>query len=188
MVKDYLKSNGYKILPNYHFENAWQQASRTYGDVYDPSTGKINVNAWRGAMITTGELLREQTDADIIIFADVIEHDVQHSGSMQHYARWYGVTRKPALQGAGSGVPIGFDWTQQIKGASIMVTIYDVNLKRIFTSRGGIDTLQAVDMKSANPSFIRRKNLLKSDNNIEEGIEIAFHPFIPMKNYPGNKD
>ncbi len=188
MVKNYLESNGYQILPNYHFENAWKQASRTYGNVYDPSTGKIDVNAWRGAMITTGEILREQTEADAIIFADLFEHDVQHSNSMKHYARWYGVTRKPALQGAGSGVPIDFDWSQRIKAASLMVTIYDISLTRVFSSRGGIDTLYAVDLKRSNPAFVRRKSLLKSEDHIEEGIELAFHPFITMKKYPGKKE
>jgi hypothetical protein len=187
MVRDYLISNGYEILPNYHFENAWQQASRTYGNVYDPTSGKINVNAWRGAMITTGQILREQTEADAIIFADLFEHEIQHSHSMQHYARWYGVTRKPALQGSGDGVPLGFDWGQNIKAASLMVTVYDTDLNRIFTSRGGIDTLFAVDLKRANPSFVRRKKMLKSEDNIEEGIELAFHPFITMKKYPGEK-
>ena len=188
MVRDYLKSNGYEILPNYHFENAWKTASRTYGDVYDPTTGKIDMNAWRGAMVTTGEIIRKQTDADAIVFADVFEHDIQHSPSMQHYARWYGVTRKPALRGSGTSVPIDFNWTQQIKAASLLITIYDSDLKRVFTSRGGMDTLYEVDTKSSSPSFVRRKKMLKSDGNIEEGIELAFHPFITMDDYPGKEE
>lgn len=187
MVKNYLESNGYKILPDYHFDNAWKQAARTYGDVYDPNSGKVDVNAWKGAMITVGEILREQTDADAIVFADVFEHDVQHSDSMQHYARWYGVTRKPAFKGSSDGMPVGFQWSQKIAAASLMVTIFDVNLNRIFSSRGGIDTLYAVSLKSATPSYVRRKKLLSNDDNIEEGIELAFHPFITMKKYPGDQ-
>jgi len=187
MVRDYLKSNGFEILPDYLYENAWQKAIRTYGNVYDPSTGKIDVNAWRGAMITVGEVLREQSDADLIIYADLIDHDVQHSNGMQHYARWYGVTRKPALQGSGTGVPMDFEWTQRIKAASLLVSIYDINLNPVFASRGGIDTLYAINMKSSNPVFVRRKKLLSNDSYIEEGIEIAFHPFIKMKGYPGKE-
>jgi hypothetical protein len=188
MVKNYLISNGYEVLPDYQFVNAWKQASRTYGNVYDPTTGKIDINAWRGAMVTTGKILREQTDADAVIFADLFEHDTQHSYSMKHYARWYGVTRKPSLQGAGNGVPADFNWGQQIKAASLMVTIYDVNLTQVFSSRGGIDTLHAIDIKRSNPAFVRRKKLLKSENHIEEGIELAFHPFITMESYPGKKE
>ncbi len=187
MVKDYLESNGMQVLPTYQFDNAWQKANRTYGDIYDPTTGKVDLNAWRGAMVTVGEVLREQTDAQMIIFADLIEHDVQHSNSMQHYARWYGVTRKPALRGSG-GVPVGFDWSQNIKAASLSVVIFDVELNRIFVSRGGLDTLYELDLKRSTPAFVRRKSLLKSESDIEEGIAIAFHPFIPMKRYPGIKD
>lgn len=189
MVKEYLEDAGFEVLPNYHFENAWKQASRTYGNVYDPSTGKIDLNAWKAAMVTVGEKLRDQTDAQAIVFADVNEHKVQHSNSMKHYARWYGVTRKPALQGAGAGVPLDFNWSQEIKAATLIVTIYDVQtLTRVFSSRGGLDTLQAVDLKKANPAFIRRKKLLKNNDHIEEGIEIAFHPFIPMAAYPGVRE
>lgn len=186
MVKDYLTSNGYQVLPSYHFENAWKQAARTYGNVYDPNSGKVDVNAWKGAMITAGEILREQTDADAIVFADVFEHKVQHSASMQHYARWYGVTRKPAFKGRNDGIPVGFEWTKEIAAASVLITIYDVNLNRIFSSRGGIDTLYAVSLKSANPTYVRRKKLLDNNDHIEEGIELAFHPFIPMAKYPGS--
>lgn len=185
MVKDYLESNGYNVLPNYQFENARKQAARTYGDFYDPSTGKIDTNAWRATMVLIGEKLRTETNADAVIFADLIEHDVQHTPSLTHYARWYGVTRKPHLIGAGSGVPVDFNWSQPIKAASLMVTIYNMDLVRVFTSRGGLDTLEGVDTKRANPTFKRVKKLLKYDSHIEEGIELAFHPLIKMDNYPG---
>lgn len=188
MVKAYLKANGYEVLPNYHFENARKQASRTYGDVYDPSTGKIDAKAWRGTMITIGEKIRENTDADAIIFADIFEHNVQHGHGMKHYARWYGVTRKPALQGIGDGVPLDFNWGQQIKAASVMITVYNTDLVPVFTSRGGIDTLEAIDLKHSTPSFVRSKKILKNKNHIQEGIELAFHPFIEMKKYPGKTE
>lgn len=188
MVRNYLQDNGYSLLPNYHFENAWKQANRTYGDVYDPTTGEIDMNAWRGAMITTGKIIREQTDAELIIFSDLLVHDVQHSNSMKHYARWYGVTRKPTLIGSGSGTPVDFDWSKPIKAASLMITIYDVELNQLFASRGGLDTLYALDIKRSTPSFTRKKKLLSNESNLEEGIELAFHPFITMKGYPGKKD
>ncbi|MBL4827088.1 MAG: hypothetical protein JKY66_05140 [Spongiibacteraceae bacterium] len=185
MVKRYLTDHNYELIPTHHFENAWKQAIRSYGEVYDPSTGQIDMDAWRAAMVTTGKYLRENTDADIIVFADLLEHEVQHSASMKHYARWYGVTRKPSLQGAGDGVPLGFEWSQSIKAASLIVTIYDVKtMERLFSSRGGIDTLYAIDIKRANPTFVRRKKLLKNSGFIQEGIQLAFHPFITMEDYP----
>ena len=186
MAKQYLKDHGYELIPEHHFENAWKQAIRNYGKVYDPSTGQIDMEAWRAAMVTTGEYLRNNTDADAIVFVDLFEHDVQHGSGLKHNARWYGVTRKPSLQGAGSGVPTTFDWSQTIKAASVMVTIFEVNtMKRVFASRGGIDTLYAIDTKRSDPVFVRRKKLLKNNDFIEEGVQLAFHPFITMKKYPG---
>lgn len=184
-VKNYLRSNGYEILPNHVFDNAWKQASRSYGNVYDPSTGKIDGDAWRAAMIITGEKLRKETDADAIVFADVFVHEVSHSAGLSHHARWYGVTRKPSTIGAGQGVPLDFNWGQAVKAASLKVTIFNTDLQRVFHSIGGIDSLQSISLKRSPPSFERRKKLLTSSNHIQEGIELAFHPFIEMKNYTG---
>ena len=186
MVRNFLIDNGYTILPDYHFENAWKQANRTFGDIFDPTTGAIDMRAWQGAMATTGKLLREQTNADLIIFSDLFVHNVQHSNSSQHLARWYGVTRKPTFVGSATGIPVGFDWSQSIKGASLMISIFDIDLNRVFSSRGGIDTLYSLNVKKSTPRFVRKKKMLKSDGHIEEGINLAFHPFIQMKNYPGN--
>lgn len=185
MAQEYLEDNGYIVLPSYHFDNAWKQALRTYGSAYDPTTGKIDTNSWRAAMITTATEVRDNTDADAIVFVDVFEHETSHAYGMKHYARFYGVNRKPSLKGPGSGVPIDFDWYQPIKAASIMVTIYDVKLNRVFISRGGVDTLYAVDIKSSNPKFVRKKKLLDDEDQVQEGLELAFHPFIPMDDYPG---
>lgn len=185
MAKEYLEKHGYTILPDYHFDNAWKQSLRSYGSPYDPTTGRIDTNAWRAAMITTATAVRDNTDADAIVFVDVFEHEVSHGYGMKHYARFYGVNRKPDLKGPGTGVPMDFDWYQPIKAASVMVTIYDTQLNRVFSSRGGIDTLYAVDIKSSNPKFVRKKKLVDSEGHVEEGLELAFHPFIPMKGYPG---
>lgn len=188
LVKKYLKKNGYKILPNYVFENAWAQAIRNYGNVYDPTTGRINVNTWRSAMLSVGEKLRKETDVDAIIFADIIEHDIAHNMGTQHSARWYGVTRKPSMQGVSGGVPVDFNWNQTLRGASLQVAIFDIeNLEQLFASFGGLDTLQEINLRNtgAGAGYIRRKKLLGNNDKIEEGIQIAFHPFIEMKNYPG---
>lgn len=184
MVADYLRDNGFTVLPNYEFENAWLQASRTYGNIYDPTTGRIDANAWRATMAIVGERLREQTDADAIVFADLFTHDAQHSSGFSHYARFYGVARKPVIKGGATSLPAEFNWGETVKAVSLMVTVYTVDLERLFTSRGGIDTLDEIDSRRATPSFVRRKNFLKSENFVEEGIELAFHPFIKMDNYP----
>lgn len=183
MVADYLEDNGFTLLPDYHFENAWKQAVRNYGEYFDPTTGRIDIETWKQVMVSTAAQLRDSTDADAVVFADVVELDVQHSPGINHYARWDGVARKPRATGSG-GVPVTFDWSQTIKAASLQVTIYNMKLMRLFASRGGIETLQEINLRSADPNFQRRKKLFKNDSFIEEGIELAFHPFITMKDYP----
>lgn len=186
-VKTYLEKHGYQIVPGYIFENAWNQAIRTYGNMYDPTTGRVDPGTWRAVMVTTPKTLQESGAVDAIVFTDLIERDVAHDVGMDHLARWDGVTRKPSMVSAGAqGVPVGFNWGQSIKAASLVITIYSVNMEGLFSSHGGLDTLQAIDTKGE-ATFVRRKNVLDSDGNIEEGIELAFHPFIPMKAYPGNK-
>jgi len=185
MVEDYLEANGISIAPNHLFNNAWQQALLTHGNFYDPTTGKVDRVGWQKVMALTLSSLQAQKDIDAVIFTDLIEHDVQHSPGMKHYARWYGVTREPATEGTTSSVPADFNWTQIIKGASLLITIYTTEGKPLFSSRGGIDTLHGIDSRKSDNSFVRRKKILSRENNIEEGIEIAFHPLIKMKNYPG---
>lgn len=186
LVEDYLKTNGYALAPSYVFENAWKQALRTYGEIYDPTTGRVDQRTWQLVMLATADALKEADPGiDAIVFTDLIEHDVQHSGGMKHYARWNGVTRKPDTQGPGTGVPVGFDWTQNIKGASLAVNIYNVDMQGLFRSYGGLDTLQAIDLKMSDPAFVRKKKILDKESHLMEGIRLAFHPFIPMKDYPG---
>ncbi len=182
-----LKSEGYKIAPTHLFDNAWNQALYTYGDFYDPTSGKVDRRNWQAVMANTLSTLKVVGGVDAVVFTDLIAHEVQHSSGMNHYARWYGVTRKPATQGAGSGVPVDFNWSQPVKAASLIVTIYDLNGRPLFASRGGIDTLSAIDMRKPHLGFVRRDKVLKNNSFIEEGVALALHPLIEMSRYPGKK-
>jgi hypothetical protein len=79
------------------------------------------------------------------------------------------------------------DWNQTVKVASLHITVFNIDLEAVFASRGGLDTLQVLDNKGSRTRYVRRKRLLDNDRHIQEGIEIAFHPLIPMKNYPGGE-
>jgi len=183
-VKDYLQSHGYQVAPSYLFENAWNQAVHTYGDLYDPTTGRVDPNTWRAVMVTTAKTLHDTTDIDAIVFTDVIERDAAHDVGMDHLAQWDGVSRKPSTASAGSeGVSTDFNWSQQVKVATLVVTIYSTSLDGLFSSRGGLDTLQVIDTKNT-PMYVRRKKILDNDSNIEQGIRLAFHPFIKIDDYP----
>jgi hypothetical protein len=182
-VKDYLRSAGYELADDYLFDNAWNQALRSYGSIYDPTTGRVDVEGWRVVIIATAKALQKE-GIDAVVFSDVLEDTVQHDRTMNHYAKWNGVTRKPATQGTGDGVPMDFNWGERIKAATLAINIYSVDLKGLFKSQAGIDTLQAVDLKMSNPGWVRRKKILEDSDHIEEAIRLAFHPFIPINNYP----
>lgn len=185
LVVERLENAGYSFAPGHLFDNAWNQAIYTYGDFYDPTSGKVDRRNWQAVMASTLSSLKD-SGVDAVVFTDLIAHDAQHSGGMNHYARWYGVTRKPATQGAGTGVPVDFNWSQTIKAASLIVTFYDLDGRPLFASRGGLDTLSAIDMRKPHLGFVRRDKILKNNSFNEEGVALALHPLVKMSRYPGN--
>jgi hypothetical protein len=185
-VKTYLEAHGFQVAPSYQFENAYNQAVRTYGNLYDPTSGRVDPATWRAVMVTTMKALQD-TDIDAVIFTDVIERDVSHNIGLDHLAQWDGVSRKPGFSTATASISEGFDWNRQLKAATLVITIYNVALEGVFTGRGGLDTLQVLDTKAQPPTYIRRKKPLDNEDNIEEGIQLAFHPFVAMKDYPGQE-
>lgn len=186
-VKQYLEAHGYQVAPSYQFDNAYNQAEKTYGNIYDPTSGRVDPASWRAVMVTTMKAL-QGSDIDAIVFTDVIERDVSHNVGMDHLAQWDGVSRKPGYSNASSSLAAGFDWNKTLKAATLVVTIYTVNLEGVFTGRGGLDTIQVINAKDTPASYVRKKNILSNDDNIDEGIQLAFHPFIKMKNYPGKEE
>lgn len=185
-VKQYLEKNGYQVAPNYEFDNAYNQAVRTYGNLYDPTSGRVDPTTWRAVMASTIKAL-QGSNVDAIIFTDLIERDVSHTVGLDHLAMWDGVSRKPGFSTASASLSEGFDWNKQLKAATLVITIYTTDLEGVFTGRGGLDTLQVINAKSTPATYVRRKNALTNNDNLEEGIAIAFHPFIPMENYPGKE-
>ena len=185
-VTKYLKENGYKVLPQREFKQHWNTAVRAYGNPVDPTTGKVNMKAFSQIMVSVRDQMRKESDLDAFVFTDLVEFQISFSGGLKHLARWDGVSRKPSLQGPGNGVSGEFDWNMQAAAASLQVSIYDMELKRIFLSRGGIDATEAIDTRSSSGRYVRRRNMLENEDHIQEGIGLAFHPLVEMKDWPGN--
>jgi hypothetical protein len=185
-VRSYLKENGFKVLSQREFQQHWNTAVRAYGNPVDPSSGKTNMKAFVQIMQSVRDQMAKTTDLDAFIFTDLVELQVAFSGGLKHIARWDGVSRKPSLQGPGSGVSGDFDWNMQAAVASIQISIYDMELKRLFSGRGGMDATEAIDTRSSKGRYIRRRHILENKDNVMEGIRLAFHPFIEMKDWPGN--
>lgn len=185
-VTGYLRENGFKVLSQREFKQHWNTAVRAFGDPVDPTTGKVNMKTFAQIMQSVRDQMVKSSDLDAFIFTDLVELQVSFSGGLKHLARWDGVSRKPSLQGPGSGVSADFDWNMQAAVASIQISVYDINLQRLFAGRGGMDATEAIDTRSSKGRYVRRRNILENEDNVMEGIRLAFHPFIEMEDWPGN--
>ena len=186
MVSTYLKEHGYKVLPQRDFIQHWNTAVRAFGDPFDPTTGRVNMTTFAQVIQSVRDRLQETTEVDAFVFTDLIESQVPFGAGMQRIARWHGVSRNPSLQGPGTGVSADFDWNQTASVASLQISIYNMELQRVFASVGGLDATDAIDARSSAGRFIRRRNILETESFVNEGIAIAFHPFIVSEIWPGN--
>jgi hypothetical protein len=57
----------------------------------------------------------------------------------------------------------------------------------MFVGEGGIALNEAVDTRSGT-GFVRRREILGNETHIREGVALALHPLMPMKNWPGDPD
>lgn len=187
-VRSYLKENGYTVLPQRQFRQHWNTAVRAFGDPVDPTTGRVNMKTFSQIMQSVRDELRKTTDLDAFVFTDIVELETSFSAGLKHLARWDGVTREPSLRGPGNSISADFDWNTPASVASLQISIYDMNLKRLFASRGGLDATDAIDSRSSSGGYVRRRNILENETHIREGIQLAFYPFIPYEDWPGNPE
>lgn len=183
-VSAYLKAGGFNVVSPREFAQRYSNAVLEYGDPVDPTTGKVNMKTFSIVMQKVRDQMREQTNIDAFVFTDLVEVDVIFDQGINRVARWDGVTRKPALQGAGQGVSADFNWAAAVAAASIQITMYDMNLEKVFMGRGGIELTDAVDTRSGT-GFVRRRDILGNEDFIDEGIALALHPLIKMEGWPG---
>jgi hypothetical protein len=186
-VASYLKENGFKVLPQRDFEQHWNAAVRAYGNPVDPTSGKLNRKTFALIMTRVRDEMAKSTKLDAFIFTDLVELEVSFSEGLKHVARWDGVTRTPSLQGPGDGVSTEFDWSTLAAVVSLQVSIYNMDLEPVFSSRGGIEATDAIDSRSSTGRYVRRRNILENETYITEGIRLAFHPFIAMEDWPGKR-
>ena len=60
-VGKYLKEHGYKVLPQRDFKQHWNTAVRAYGTPFDPTTGKVNRNAYNRIIISVRDQLQKKS-------------------------------------------------------------------------------------------------------------------------------
>lgn len=188
-VREYLKKKKINVIPSDDYAFALSTAESEFGDPFDPSTGRLDMAKKTAILARVVQLLKEsRPEIDGIVFTDLIEREVYFSTGLKRVARWDGVSRRPLMQGPGSGVPVDFNWARPVDAASLAVYIFTLDGVRVFHSIGGLSLTEAIETKGSNARFKRHKNLLNSKSQIKEGVELAFHPWIPMKKYPAPKE
>jgi hypothetical protein len=186
MLIDYMQSQGYTFAPPHLFNNAWNTAIRQTGDSYDPTTGRFKTDTHMKALALTIQYLKDNSEAGGVIFTDLLEYQVAYTQGNKHNAQWHGVTRRYEKMGVGNTVPADFDWGRTAAVASLWVNIFDIeSMQRVFSGVGGIDGMEAINMKLSEPRFSRNKDLFDNDDHIKEGIQLALHPLIDMPYWPG---
>lgn len=183
-----LEAGGYTIESNAPFKKAWRDATRKYGEPFNPVTSQVNARAFQRVVYSAINTLKEQTDIKAVVFTDLIERQIAFGHHINRNAKWDGVSRKPKIKGAGTGISQGFDWSQTVPAASLSVTVYHVDGQRLFQSIGGLEVTRQLDPnKGGNGRFVRRDKLFTSASNVRQGVNFALHPFVKMKGYPEKK-
>jgi hypothetical protein len=184
-VKSYLKNAEYTVMANKTFQAIWRKALLEFGNVYNPTTGEMT-SAFKPALESALKNLYQQNPLlDAVIFTDLIETPVHYRNSSSRIAEWNGVRRKIKVEGIDDALTEEFNWTQTVDGISIGIHVFNRDQQLIQHSIGGIQTAQALKMSNKNARFSRRNDLLIDEDEINEGVQLGFHPFIIMKKYPG---
>ena len=182
-VVDYLESNGYTIVNSKLY--AYQKNVRALGNPYDYSTGRIDQQLQMQVIGSTIAALKETGKVDGILYTDLIERHVTFTVGQKRVARWDGVSRGPKVQGSSNSISSDFNWSKLVDAASLGTYLYSLDGQLVFHSIGGLSLTEAVDTKGT-ASFKRARNMFNSQSQIEEGVQLAFHPLIVMKNWPGD--
>ena len=153
-IADRLKRAGYQLQPSTEFEQAWREGLRKWGEPYNPTTGKLNIQVLQYVLAETVTWLAANTQVQGIVFINLEEQQVYFSPTGNHMAYFAGVSRKPATRG-GEGISGDFDWIQGVDAVSINVKVLDLKLQQLFSGAGGIEVTETLDLKGSKPRWMQ---------------------------------
>lgn len=183
-LQNYLKHNGFVVQGNKGFEQQWKQAEDRLGPLFNVSTGQKTQAYDEAIRATASHIFSLNPNLQALIFTDLIESPVQYQMASKRFAEWHGTRRRVKLEGIGENIPEYFDWTVKLDAISIEITMINRDNDILFHSIGGIQVAQALVLGNNSAAFKRRNDLLENAKEINEGIALALHPLIKMKNYP----
>ncbi len=184
-VRERLEQSGFSLVSSALFQDSWDEAVRRFGSPFNPTTGAMNERRFATVLQSVFEALRERQAIDAVLFTDLLQREITYSGGIgKRMARWDGVSRNLDTTGTGTGVPNDFNWAVPVDAVTLLVNMFDIDLRALFQGAGGIEVTQSLRLKGT-PKFVRRKDVLANRRHIEEGVSLALHPLIEMPGYPG---
>ncbi|HXV37668.1 MAG TPA: hypothetical protein VEC18_10995 [Myxococcota bacterium] len=103
-------------------------------------------------------------------------------------AKWDGVFRKfdvVNLSDVAKKQGLAQSLSVDISGVSLHVMVFSPDGELVFQSYGGLDLVQDVDMKNteftSSPKLVLKLDVLGESDHLEEGIAIAFDPYLPRR-------
>lgn len=174
-IESYMQQNGFDILSSEKCEGAFIHNMSKIGGFFDQRTGKMDSKLLQKCIHDTIKKLKMTSNFSAIIipflvFSPLNLQKPYISGT------WDGVKRK-VKNSSNSGVSFS-----PIQTMTVKLIVLSNNGALIFESSGGIDFIQKVkevgSMYEGRVALVSNKSDEFSLEDIREGVEIAFHPFI----------
>ena len=186
LVVEYLKKNGFEVLAGNQFDTVWSRGLEVYGDYDDPYSAKFRRDRFESILADSLKVLKQEHGVDAVIFTDLMPKTVTFTSSTPHVTAWDGVKRRLQVRGD-KRIPRSFNWAHPFHAVSLSITIFHADNRLLFSSVGGIEVIDNLDMRSGSPKVKRNRSILSDQDLLMEGAALAFHPFIAMHDYPASR-
>jgi len=168
-LKSYLASKGLSIETTNTYDYRLAANSATESVHNERLSAKSNSISGEieYSSIVPGLLANLDSNADLLILANMVIRTGESTGGRT--TQWDGVKRRIA-------VPARMRMTGTESVASIFVSVYQRNGKRVFSGYGGLDLLFAPNIREERYELIPDR--LQNIEHIREGVCIAFYPYF----------
>jgi hypothetical protein len=174
-IESYMKKNGFNVLPSEKCESTFNFNMAKVGGFFNQETGKMDPKLLSSCVnYTIADLKKDSEFSAIVIpilFISPLELQKPYTSGT-----WEGVKRRVKINTSPGRT------FSPVQTMSVRLIVVSSDGELIFNSVGGIDFIQKV-IEKGSVSDRRIALVLKepeefSIEDIHEGIEIAFHPFI----------
>ena len=179
-LADYLKQNGYTVLPEKQITDIWDKNSTAIGGLFDPKTGRFSNDRFNKCLKLTLADLNKTDRYSYVLFPGLVIKQVELKRRTD-IGEWDGVRRELPRENVFSN-----GWRKALV-ASLLVSVVTPEDKLLFQSLGGLDFVQ-VSAKNGRDYVLKdRENPFVNQEFVSEGVGIALHPFIKFAGYPGGQ-